>query len=117
VVLPHYPAILCGESRLLISWCAGDRCDMVGSYEDHGRSRRRDAEDREWSSTGRVLGGQMIERSGDAMCGLYRTQGDEECEFLSLALKPRSMICQWFGLKTSGTSFPFWTSKPAATVW
>jgi hypothetical protein len=39
----------CGESRLLISWCVGDRCGMVGSDEDHGRSRRPDAEDRGWS--------------------------------------------------------------------
>jgi hypothetical protein len=33
--------------------------------------------------TGRVLGGRAIERSGDAVCGLYRAQGDEEREFLS----------------------------------
>jgi hypothetical protein len=32
--------------------------------------------------TGRVLGGRTIERSGDAVCGLHRTRGDEECEFL-----------------------------------
>jgi hypothetical protein len=38
-----------GESRLLISWCAGGRCGMAGSDEDHGRSRRPTAEDREWS--------------------------------------------------------------------
>jgi hypothetical protein len=41
--------ILCGESRLLVSWCAGDRCIMVGSIEDHDRSRRPIAEDRGWS--------------------------------------------------------------------
>jgi hypothetical protein len=29
-----------GESRLLVSWCAGDRYDMAGSDEDSGRSRR-----------------------------------------------------------------------------
>jgi hypothetical protein len=28
---------LCGESRLLVSWCAGGRCTMTGSDEDHGR--------------------------------------------------------------------------------
>jgi hypothetical protein len=28
--------------------------------------------------TGRVLGGRAIERSGDAVCGLHRTRGDEE---------------------------------------
>jgi hypothetical protein len=32
-------------------------CDMEGSNEDLGRSRRSGAEDQEWSSTGRVLGG------------------------------------------------------------
>jgi hypothetical protein len=40
VVLPHYPIIFCGESCLLVSCCAGDRCDMVDSNEDRGRSRR-----------------------------------------------------------------------------
>jgi hypothetical protein len=71
----------CGESCLLASWCVGNRCDMAGSNEDLGTSRRPDAEDREWSSTGRLLGGQMIRRSGDAVCGLYRAQGDEERGF------------------------------------
>jgi hypothetical protein len=32
--------------------------------------------------TGRVLGGQAIEKSGDAMCGLHLTRRDEEREFL-----------------------------------
>jgi hypothetical protein len=32
--------------------------------------------------TGRVLGGRMIERSGDAACGLHHTRGDEKREFL-----------------------------------
>jgi hypothetical protein len=38
-----------GESRLLVSCCAGGRCGMVGSDEDHGRSRRPGVEDRGWS--------------------------------------------------------------------
>jgi hypothetical protein len=67
---------------LLISWCVGDMCDMAGSDEAHARSRRRDAEDRKWSTTGRVLSGRMIRRSGDDVCGLYRAQGDEEHKFL-----------------------------------
>jgi hypothetical protein len=46
VVLPHYPVILCGESRLLVSWYADDMCNMVGSDEDHGRSRKLGADDR-----------------------------------------------------------------------
>jgi hypothetical protein len=39
----------CGESCLLVSWCVGGRCDMAGSDEDHGRSRRPGGEDRGWS--------------------------------------------------------------------
>jgi hypothetical protein len=38
-----------GESRLLVSWCAGDRCVITCSDEDRGRSRRPSAEDRGWS--------------------------------------------------------------------
>jgi hypothetical protein len=37
------------ESRLLISWCAGGRNDMVCSDEDRDRSRRPGAKDRGWS--------------------------------------------------------------------
>jgi hypothetical protein len=59
---------------LLVSWCAGDRCDMAGSNEDHGKSRRPSAEDRGWSSISQVLDGWMIGRSGDAMCGLHHAQ-------------------------------------------
>jgi hypothetical protein len=32
--------------------------------------------------TGRVLGGRMIRRSGDTVCGLHRARGDEERRFL-----------------------------------
>jgi hypothetical protein len=34
----------------------------------------------------------MIERSGDAVCGWHRAQGDEERGFLGLASKPRSTV-------------------------
>jgi hypothetical protein len=37
--------ILCGESRLLVSWCVGDRCNMVDNDEDLDRSRRPGVED------------------------------------------------------------------------
>jgi hypothetical protein len=77
-----YHCFLIGESRLLVSWCAGGRCDMVGNDEDHGRSRRPGAEDRGWSSTGRVLDGRTIEMSGDAVCSLHRACGDKERRFL-----------------------------------
>jgi hypothetical protein len=96
---------LCAELHLPVSWFVGNRCDIVGSDEDRGRSRRPGAEGRGWSRTSRVLGGQMIDRMGDNVCGLYRAQGDEEHGFFGLALKPRSIVCQWFGLKTIGTCF------------
>jgi hypothetical protein len=38
-----------GESRLLVSWCAGDMCDMAYSDVDRGTSRRPGADDRGWS--------------------------------------------------------------------
>jgi hypothetical protein len=77
-----YICFLVGESHLLASWCAGGRWGMAGSNEDRGRSRRLGAEDWGWSSTCRVLGGQMIERSGDVVFGLHCAQGDEERVFL-----------------------------------
>jgi hypothetical protein len=45
--------------------------------------------------------GRVIERSDGAVCGLYHAHGDEKRGFLSGALKPRSMVCEWFGLKTT----------------
>jgi hypothetical protein len=66
--------------------------------------------------TSRVLGGRAIERSGGAVCGLHRARGDEERMFLGCALKPRSMVCEWFGLKTTWTVFTGLASKPVATV-
>jgi hypothetical protein len=56
---------------------------MVGSDEDHDRSRKPSAYDRGWSSTGRVLRDQAIRRSGDAVCGLHRAHEDEEREFFA----------------------------------
>jgi hypothetical protein len=96
----------CGESRLLVSWSAGGRCDIVGSDEDRGRSRKPGAEDWGWSCTSQVLGGRTIERSDDAVCGLYRAQGDDERGFPGLASNPRLTVCQWFGLKTTRAGFP-----------
>jgi hypothetical protein len=37
------------ESHLFVSWCAGGRCGMACSDEDHGRNRRPSAEDQGWS--------------------------------------------------------------------
>jgi hypothetical protein len=47
---------------------------MAGSDDDLGKSRRPSTEDPGWSSTGQVLSGWMIGRSGDAVCGLHRAQ-------------------------------------------
>jgi hypothetical protein len=81
VVLRYY-LYSCGESCLLVLWCVGDRCNMTGSDENHGRSRRPGAEDRGWSNIGRVLCERTIGRSGDAVCGLHSIHRDEEHEFL-----------------------------------
>jgi hypothetical protein len=56
-----------------VAWCAATRIvagvgDLVQKI-GHGR-------------TDRVLGGQVIERSGDAVFGLHRACGDEERGFL-----------------------------------
>jgi hypothetical protein len=56
---------------------------MADSDKDHSRSMRLSVEDQRWSSTGQVLGGCVIGRSGDAMCGLYRAHEDDESGFLS----------------------------------
>jgi hypothetical protein len=96
--------ILCGEMCLLVSLCVGDNCDMMGSDRDLGKSRRPSAENRGWSSTGRVLGGQTIGRSGDVVCGLHHVQGDGECRFPGLASKPWS------------SGFLVWASNPTALV-
>jgi hypothetical protein len=37
-----------GETRLLVSWCAGDRCDMACNDEDRGMSRRPGADEGPW---------------------------------------------------------------------
>jgi hypothetical protein len=55
---------------------------MMGSDEDHDRSRRPGAEEWGWSSIGRVLGGRAIGRSGDVMCDLHHARRDKKCEFL-----------------------------------
>jgi hypothetical protein len=46
------------------------------------RSRRHGVEDWGWSSTGQILNGQMIERSGDTVCGLHCARGDVERGFI-----------------------------------
>jgi hypothetical protein len=65
---------------------------MAGNDEDQDKSRRLGVEDREWSSTGRILSGRTIERSTDTLCGLHRAQGDKEHGFHGLASKPRLTV-------------------------
>jgi hypothetical protein len=89
---------------------------MVDSDENRGRSRRLGAEDRGWSSTGRVLSGWTIERPGDTMCGLHRAQGDDEHMFLGLASKPRSTVSLSLALKLVAMVSLSLASKPVATV-
>jgi hypothetical protein len=57
---------------LLVLWCAGSRCDMMGRDEDRGRNMRPGAEDQGWSNTGRLLGSRAIGRSSDVVYGLHR---------------------------------------------
>jgi hypothetical protein len=120
-------SVLCGETCLLVSWCVGAMCGMVGSDEDRGMSKRFGAKDWWWSSTDQGLDDRTIERSGDAVCGLHRAQGDEELGFLGLASKPRSTVSLgsasnlwlrflWFCLKTTRSGFPVQASKTTAVV-
>jgi hypothetical protein len=90
---------------------------MAGSDEDHDRSRRPGADGWGWSSTGRVLSGRTIERSGDIMCGLHRAQGDEEHRFLGLTSKPRATVSPGLTSKPVASGFPVWASKPVAMIW
>jgi hypothetical protein len=101
---------------LLVSWCVGDRCGKTSRNEDRGISSRFGAEDRGWSSTGWVLGGQRIEILGDAVCSKHRGQGDEECEFLGLTSKPRPTVSPDLATKPVATGFPDLASKLVATI-
>jgi hypothetical protein len=89
---------------------------MVGRDEDRGRSRKLGADDWGWSSTGQVLGGRMIERSGDAVCSLYHAQGDEERGFLGLSSKPRLAVSPSLASKVVVIVSPGLASKPVAMV-
>jgi hypothetical protein len=71
LVVFHLSFVSCGESRLIVSRCAGGKCGMMSSDDDLDRSRRPGANDHGWSITDRVLGGQTIMRSGDAVYGLH----------------------------------------------
>jgi hypothetical protein len=52
--------------------------------------------------TGPILGGRVIDRSGDTVCDLHRAHGDEERGFLGLASKPMSMVLSGLTSKPLG---------------
>jgi hypothetical protein len=106
----------CGETCLLASWCAGDRCDMAGSDKDQGRNRRFGAKDQGWLSTGRILGGRTIKKSDDAVCGPHRARGDEEREFLDSAPKSRSTVSPGLTPKSVATGFLVWPQNQGRQV-
>jgi hypothetical protein len=66
--------------------------------------------------TGQVLSGRTIERSGDTMCGLHHARENEECGFLGWASKLRSIVCQWFALKTTRTVCHWFDIKTSRMV-
>jgi hypothetical protein len=62
-----------GESRLLVSWCAGAAlCAAMKTVTGVGDLVQRTRDGR----TGRVLGGRTVERSDGAVCGLHLARGD-----------------------------------------
>jgi hypothetical protein len=104
-----------GESCLLVSWCAGGRCGMACSDEDRGRSRRPGVEDRGRShrSGTRWLGDQEVRWR----CVRYAPCTQRRGARVSwLSLKTKVAVCQWFGLKTTGTVFSGLDSKPMTTT-
>jgi hypothetical protein len=73
-------------------------------------------EDRGWSSTNRVLDGRTIERLGDAVCDLYRAQGDDERRFLGLASRPRSTVSPGLASKPVATVLVIWPQNHSTEV-
>jgi hypothetical protein len=107
IVLFYFPFTFASfrESRLLVSWCAGGRCGMACSDEDHCMSRRPGAEDRRWSH-----------RSGT------RWPGSREVRWRRVRSAPSmwrlGARVSWLSLKTKVVEdFPVWASKSAALVW
>jgi hypothetical protein len=105
-----------GEPRLLVSWCAGGRCSMMYSDEDHGRSRRPNAEDWGWSH----MSGTQWSSDQEVRWRCVRSapcmwrQG-AQISWLSLKIKVDDFSVVWpqnhwdgflwFGLKTGGDDF------------
>jgi hypothetical protein len=104
-------SLLCGELRLLIPLCVGDKYDMAVSDKDHGRNRRLGVEDQGWPNTYRVLGARTIEMSDNAVCGMHHAQGDEYRRLFGWASKQRSTVSPGLGLKTGCYGLVIWASK------
>jgi hypothetical protein len=116
-----------GESCLLVSWCVGDRCGIVCSDVDHGRSRRPSLEDRGWSvrsgtrwPDNREVGWHCV-RSAP-----YTWKRGARVSWLSLKTKGDGLSVVWpqnhwdcfsrFDLKTDGDGFLGLPSKSRVTV-
>jgi hypothetical protein len=88
---------------LFVSWCVGGRCGMTYSDEDHGKSRRPDADDQGRSH----------------MLGTRWRFGLKTCyDGFSLvwASKPMVKVCEWFDLKTIRTVFIGFASNSVTMV-
>jgi hypothetical protein len=109
VVLSYY-LCSCGESHLLVSWCAGSRCDIAGSDEDRGRSRRPGAEDRGWSAQ---VGYSVAERSGDRVMSCAICTMHIEMRSMDFLVEPQNQGRRFsgLGLKTSSSGLVIWASK------
>jgi hypothetical protein len=88
-----------GESCLLISWCVGVA----------------------WCAARRIVTGvgDLVQRIRDGHTDRVlgdRACGDEKREFLGWASKQWSMVCEWFGLKTTWTIFTGSASKSVVKV-
>jgi hypothetical protein len=108
--------VLCGESCLLVSWCAGGRCGMACSDEDCGSSRRSSAEGRGRShrSGTRWPGGREVRwRRIRSTPGTWRLGA--RVSWFSLKTKVDGLWVVWpqnhsdgfhrFGFKTGGEGF------------
>jgi hypothetical protein len=125
---------------LHVSWCAGGRCGMTCSDEDHGRSRRPGAEDRRWSHrSGTQWSNDQEVRWHCIWSAPCTWRREARVSWLSLKTKIDGLSVVWhqnhwdsflrfslktggdgfsrFGLKTGGSGSLNWASKPAAMVW
>jgi hypothetical protein len=109
VVLRFY-LYLCGESCLLVSWCAASRCGMEGSNEDPDKSRRPDAED--WDDQAQV-GYSVAGRSGGRMMSCVICTMHMEMRSTSFLVEPQNQGRRFpdLGLKTDSSNLMILASK------